>query len=57
MVGAAALFVFNHESKLNPILIMKLLRGKVHGRGEEGGCERWVPETRFGRDLVFRWAL
>jgi hypothetical protein len=31
--------------------------GRVHGRGEEGGCHRSVPETRFGRDLGFRWAL
>jgi putative phosphoserine phosphatase/1-acylglycerol-3-phosphate O-acyltransferase len=30
-------FVFNHQSKLDPILIMKLLRGRVRGRGEEGG--------------------
>jgi hypothetical protein len=50
-------FVCYHQSKLDPILIMKLLRDRVHGRGEEGGCERWVPETRFGRDLGFRGAL
>jgi hypothetical protein len=45
------------QRKLDPILIMELLRGGFTGRGEEGDCERWVRETRFGRDLGFRWGL
>ena len=48
-------FVFNHgASSTDPD--HEVAAGRVHGRGEEGGCER-VPETRFGRDLGFRWAL
>ena len=49
-------FVSNHQNKLNPILIMKLLRGGFTGVAKKE-AERWVPETRFGRDLGFRWAL
>lgn len=38
-------FVFNHESKLNPILIMKLLRGGFTGVAKKQAANGGCPKT------------
>ena len=45
----------NRREQARPDPDHEVVAGRVHGRGEEGGCERWVPEIRFCRDLGFRW--
>ncbi|MGI8715920.1 MAG: NTP transferase domain-containing protein, partial [Solirubrobacteraceae bacterium] len=50
-------FVFNHQSKLDPILIMKLLRGGFTGAAKKeaanGGCRKLGSVVTW----AFRWAL
>jgi hypothetical protein len=45
--------VFNRQSKLDPILIMKLLRCGFAG-GAKKEAANGGRETRFGRELGFR---
>jgi hypothetical protein len=43
VVGATCVFVFNQQSELDPILIMKLLRGGFTGvarKEADGGCRK-----------------